>query len=158
MSGIADVITKMKRLPGVRYPVLIPNMKGLDALFAVLDSTTEAPAPTDEIALFIAASESFSKANINCSIAESIERVAPVAEKALARGLRVRGYVSTVVDCPYEGPIAPRAVKDVAKALIDMGCYEVSLGDTTGRGTPATMGKMLDRVLAAVRPEQLAVS
>lgn len=136
-------------------------MKGLDALLAVLDShpkSSEAPAPTDEIALFVAASESFSRANINCSIAESIERVAPVAEKALSRGLRVRGYVSTVIACPYEGPIAPTAVRDVAKTLIDMGCYEVSLGDTTGQGTPATMTQMLNSVLAAVGPNQLAVS
>lgn len=161
MSGTAEVITSMKRLPGVHYPVLIPNMKGLDALLAVLDShpeTSEAPAPTNEIALFVAASESFSRANINCSIAESIERVTPVAEKALSRGLRVRGYVSTVIACPYEGPISPTAVRDVSKTLIDMGCYEVSLGDTTGQGTPATMTQMLDSVLAAVRPNQLAVS
>lgn len=160
MNGTADVITSMKRLPGVRYPVLVPNMKGLEALLAVLEShpaTPEAPAPTDEIALFIAASESFSKANINCTIAESIERVTPVAEKALSVGLRVRGYVSTVIACPYEGPIDPKAVRNVSKALIDMGCYEVSLGDTTGQGTPATMTHMLNTVLSAIKPGQLAV-
>lgn len=136
-------------------------MKGLDSLLAVLDAhpgTSSAPAPTDEIAIFVAASESFSKANINCSVAESLQRVAPVAEKALARGLRVRGYVSTVIACPYEGPIAPEAVRDVSKALVGMGCYEVSLGDTTGQGTPMSMTRMLDSVLGAVGPAQLAVS
>lgn len=128
-------------------------------LLELLDrhNASEGPPLTDEIAIFVAASESFSRANINCSIAESLERVAPVAELALSRGLRVRGYVSTVITCPYEGPISPTAVRDVSKSLIGMGCYEVSLGDTTGEGTPATMAQMLDKVLSVIRPDQLAV-
>jgi len=159
MSGTSDVLIGLKRIAGVRYPVLVPNMKGLSMLLELFDNhnTAGESPPTDEIAIFVAASESFSRANINCSIAESLERVAPVVEMALSRGLRVRGYVSTVIACPYEGPISPTAVRDVSKSLIDMGCYEISLGDTTGQGTPATMSQMLDKVLGVTRPDQLAV-
>jgi hydroxymethylglutaryl-CoA lyase len=155
MSGTSDVLRGLKRVAGVRYPVLVPNMRGFSMLLELFDNHNTPP--TDEIAIFVAASESFSRANINCSIAESLEYVAPVVEMALSRGLRVRGYVSTVIACPYEGPISPTAVRDVSKSLIDMGCYEISLGDTTGQGTPATMSQMLDKVLAATRPDQLAV-
>lgn len=168
MNHTSDVITRMHRLNGVNYPVLVPNLKGLTTLLDLLESSAAAaaaaqssshpPPPTDEIAIFIAASEMFSRANINCSIAESLERLSPVVTRALAYGLRVRGYVSTVIACPYEGAIEPRAVRDVSKALLDMGCYEVSLGDTTGQGTPATMTRMLDQVISAVPPEKLAVS
>jgi len=159
MSGTSDVLRGLKRIAGVRYPVLVPNMKGLSMLLELLDNHNPAkePPPTDEIAIFVAASESFSRANVNCSITESLERVAPVVEMALSRGLRVRGYVSTVIACPYEGPISPTAVRDVSKSLIDMGCYEISLGDTTGQGTPTTMSQMLEQVLAVTRPDQLAV-
>ncbi|KAF8309660.1 aldolase [Clavulina sp. PMI_390] len=164
MAGTADVLTRMHRLPGVRYPVLVPNMKGLEALLSLLASSSASstpnnnqfPPPTDEIAIFLAASNAFSKANINCTIAESITRIEPVVAKALEHGLRVRGYVSTVIACPYEGPIAPREVRDVAKAMVDMGCYEVSLGDTTGEGTPLTMRNMLESVIGVVKPEMLA--
>jgi hydroxymethylglutaryl-CoA lyase len=159
MGGTSDILSRMKKMAGVRYPVLVPNMRGLSMLLELLErhnSSGESP-PTDEIAIFVAASESFSRANINCSVAESLERVAPVVDTALSRGLRVRGYVSTVITCPYEGPISPTAVRDVSKSLIGMGCYEVSLGDTTGQGTPVTMTQMLDKVLSVVRPDQLAV-
>ena len=98
-----------------------------------------------EVAIFGAASESFSKRNINCSIAESLERFLPVAEAARTAGVKVRGYVSCVVGCPYEGPIAPHAVAEVAQRLFEMGCYEVSLGDTIGVGTPASMQAMLSQ-------------
>lgn len=154
------MITRMKRLPGVRYPVLVPNMKGLSALLTLLDShppNASSPPLTDEIAIFIAASESFSKANINCSIAESLERVAPVVEAALGAGLRVRGYVSTVIQCPYEGFIEPKVVRDVTKQLLELGCYEVSLGDTTGAGSPRSMTAMLEQVLSVATPDRLAV-
>jgi hydroxymethylglutaryl-CoA lyase len=150
----------MKRIKGVHYPVLVPNMKGLTTLLELLEgesSQVSSPPPTDEIAIFVAASESFSRANINCSVFESLERVAPVVEKALACGLRVRGYVSTVITCPYEGPILPRAVRNVSKALAELGCYEISLGDTTGQGTPVTMTAMLDEVISVIKPEKLAV-
>ncbi|KAF9515050.1 hypothetical protein BS47DRAFT_1361306 [Hydnum rufescens UP504] len=157
MAGTSDVLRGLKRRQDTRYPVLVPNMKGL---LTLLDgpslASLDEPPLTDEIAIFAAASESFSKANINCSISESLDRLAPVAELALNRGLRVRGYVSTVISCSYEGPIAPKSVRDVAKALVDMGCYEVSLGDTTGFGTPRTMTNMLDVVMAQVSVDKLA--
>ena len=148
----------IKAVPGVSYPVLVPNQKGLLALLDLRRESPKSSLPTDEIAIFVAASESFSKANINCSIAESLDRLRPVVEMAQSNGIRVRGYVSTVIACPYEGPIAPEKVRDVSKTLIDMGCYEVSLGDTTGRGTPASMTAMLDAVISVVPPEKLAVS
>lgn len=111
-----------------------------------------------EIAIFGAASESFSKKNINCSISESLARFAAVTEAAKEKGIKIRGYVSCVVGCPYEGPIAPAAVANVAATLLDMGCYEVSLGDTIGVGTPGTFKSMLEAVLAAQVPvERLAV-
>lgn len=113
-------------------------------------------AGVDEIAIFGSASEGFSKANINKSIAESLAAFRPVAEAARARGLPVRGYVSCVVECPYDGVVAPQAVADVAGALWDMGCYEVSLGDTIGRGEPAAIGSMLEAVSARVPVAKLA--
>ncbi|MBP7468611.1 MAG: hydroxymethylglutaryl-CoA lyase, partial [Thauera sp.] len=132
---------------GVAYPVLTPNLKGFEAALA---------AGAKEVAVFGAASESFSQKNINCSIAESLERFRPVTEAAHAAGVRVRGYVSCVVGCPYEGAIAPQAVADVAATLLDMGCYEVSLGDTIGVGTPTSIQRMLDAVAKHVPVEKLA--
>jgi hydroxymethylglutaryl-CoA lyase len=123
-------------------------MKGFDAACA---------AAVDEIAIFGAASESFSRRNINCSIAESLERFAPIAAAAKARQMRVRGYISCVVDCPYEGPIAPTAVADVAAKLWGMGCYEISLGDTVGTGTPSRLQTMIETVARVVPMERLAV-
>jgi hydroxymethylglutaryl-CoA lyase len=148
MADTAEVLAGLKRSPGVRYPVLVPNMKGFEAALA---------AGCDEIAIFAAASESFSRRNINCSIAESLTRFAPVAEAARQYGMRMRGYISTVVDCPYEGPIAPTAVASVARQLAALGCYEISLGDTIGTGTPARIQAMIETVAKAVPTEQLAV-
>jgi hydroxymethylglutaryl-CoA lyase len=142
------VLATLKRKPGVSYPVLVPNLKGLDAARA---------AGVTDIAIFAAASESFSRRNINCSIAESFERFAPVAEAARRDRLRMRGYVSCVVDCPYEGPIAPAAVADVAARLLALGCYEISLGETIGTGTPARIEAMIEAVSARVPIGKLAV-
>ena len=133
--------------PGVAYPVLTPNLKGFEAALA---------AGAKEVAVFGAASESFSQKNINCSIAESLERFRPLTDAAHAAGVRVRGYVSCVVGCPYEGAIAPQAVADVAATLLDMGCYEVSLGDTIGVGTPASIQRMLEAVAKRVPVDRLA--
>jgi hydroxymethylglutaryl-CoA lyase len=148
MADTAEVLAGLRRKPGVRYPVLVPNLKGYAAARA---------AGAEEIAIFGAASESFSQRNINCSIAESLERFAPVAEAARRDGVRIRGYISCVVDCPYEGPIAPGAVAAVAAKLRDMGCYEVSLGDTIGTGTPARIEAMIAAVAERVPIENLAV-
>ena len=148
MADSAEVLKGIARRPGVRYPVLVPNMKGFEAAMA---------AGVDEIAVFAAASETFSRRNTNCTIAESFERIAPVAESAKARRVAVRGYVSCVVDCPYEGPIPPAAVATVAERLIALGCYEVSLGETIGTATPNRVGAMLDRVMTVVPPSRLAV-
>ena len=148
MADTAEVLAKITKRPGVRYPVLVPNLKGLDAALA---------AGVEEIAVFGAASESFSRRNINCSIAESLDRFRPVAAKAREAGLAVRGYISCVLGCPYEGEIAVDAVVQVARALTDMGCYEVSLGDTIGVGTPVKARAMLEAVAAAVPIDRLAV-
>src|SRR5216683_274743 len=148
MADTAEVLAGLKRKPGVSYPVLVPNSKGFDAARA---------AGVEEIAVFAAASESFSRRNINCSIAESLERFAPVTAAARQHGMRVRGYISCVVDCPYEGAIAPKAVADVAAKLAALGCYEVSPGDTIGTGTPARVQAMIEAVAAAVPIERLAV-
>jgi hydroxymethylglutaryl-CoA lyase len=130
------------------FEVLVPNEKGYDAAHA---------AGAREIAVFAAASESFSRANINCTIAESIERFKPVMNRARADGIRVRGYVSCVLGCPYEGEITPQAVVNVAKALWDLGCYEVSLGDTIGVGTPVKTRQLLRAVAGAMPMAKLAM-
>jgi hydroxymethylglutaryl-CoA lyase len=147
MADHADLMRRLPRRPGVSYPVLVPNLKGLEA--AVESGATE-------VAVFAAASESFSQKNINCSIAESLIRFEPVMEAARAAGVKVRGYVSCVVACPYEGPVAPLRVAEVAARLHGMGCYEVSLGDTIGTGTPASVTAMLEAVAARVPVAQLA--
>lgn len=147
MAASAEVLAAIARRPGVVYPVLTPNMQGLDAALA---------AGATEVAVFGAASESFSQKNINCSIAESLDRFAPVAAKALAQGVKVRGYVSCVLGCPYEGDIAPAAVAEVAARLADMGCYEISLGDTVGVGTPTKAQAMVDAVAARLPVAMLA--
>jgi hydroxymethylglutaryl-CoA lyase len=121
--------------------VLTPNIKGLEAALA---------AGADEVAIFVAASETFSKKNINCSIGESLERARPVAAAAETHGVRVRGYISCVLDCPYEGEIAPSAVGEVAAALQGMGCYEISLGDTIGTGTPGRVRTLIATVAETV--------
>ncbi|WP_033067578.1 hydroxymethylglutaryl-CoA lyase [Thalassospira australica] len=147
MADAPDVMAQIDRKPGVTYPVLTPNMKGLEA--AIASGATE-------VAVFGAASESFSQKNINCSIAESLDRFRPVADAAREGGLAVRGYVSCVLGCPYEGDIAPEKVAEVAKALYDMGCYEISLGDTIGTGTPAKAQAMITAVAKHVPIEKIA--
>lgn len=149
MAGTAEVLAGLTRVPDVAYPVLVPNMTGLEAALAA-DGV-------GEIAIFGAASESFSRKNINCSIEESFARFEPVVAEALGRGVRVRGYVSCVVDCPYEGPIAPAKVAEVAGRLYDMGCFEVSLGETIGTATPGRARAMLEASAARVPIESLAV-
>ncbi len=148
MADTAAVMAGLKRRAGVSYPVLVPNIKGFEAARA---------AGVEEIAIFAAASESFSRRNINCSIAESLERFAPVAAAAKDHGIRVRGYISCVIDCPYEGAVAPEAVAKVAASLSALGCYEVSLGDTIGTGTPARIQAMIEAVGREVPRERLAV-
>jgi len=144
---VLDAVRELD-LPGVTFPVLTPNLQGYRA--AVQCGATE-------VAIFGAASESFSRRNINCSVAESLERFAPVCAAAAADGVRVRGYVSCVAGCPYEGKVEPAAVASVAARLVQLGCYEVSLGDTIGVGTPGSVSAMLAAVTAVVPVEQLAV-
>lgn len=148
MADTAEVLAGITRRPNVSYPVLVPNMKGFEA--AVASGCTE-------IAIFGAASETFSRKNINCSIAESLERFAPVAAAAKTAGMRVRGYVSCVLGCPYEGDVEPSAVADVSQKLLALGCYEISLGDTIGVGTPARAVAMVEAVTRVVPRERLAV-
>ena len=147
MADQAEVMRGLRRQPGVNYPVLTPNLKGFEA--AVAEGARE-------VAVFAAASEGFSQKNINCSIDASIDRFAPVIDAAKQRGIKVRGYVSCVVACPYDGEIAPQQVAHVAARLHALGCYEVSLGDTTGAGTPGSVLRMLEAVAAKVPVEHLA--
>jgi isopropylmalate/homocitrate/citramalate synthase len=148
MADTDKVLAGIHKKPGVAYPVLVPNMQGMEAAVK---------AGVKEIAVFGAASETFSQKNINCTIAESLERFKPVVAEAKKHGIRVRGYVSCVLGCPYEGEIAPAAVTRVAKALFDMGCYEISLGDTIGTGTPVKTRALLQAVKKEVPASALAV-
>lgn len=148
MADHAEVLAGIRRHPQISYPVLVPNRKGLEAALA---------AGAGEIAIFGAASEAFSQKNINCSIAESLQRFDEVMTVAKGHGLRVRGYLSCVLGCPYEGEVAPEQVAVLARQLLDMGCYEVSLGDTIGIGTPAQAQRLIDTVAALVPREKLAV-
>ena len=147
MADAADVMARIARKPGVRYPVLTPNLKGFDAALA---------AGADDVAVFVAATESFSKRNINCSIAESLERARPVFEAAREAGVRVRGYISVVLGCPYEGDVDPAAVAEIAAALHALGACEVSLGDTIGTGTAGKTQVLLRRVAERVPIAALA--
>ena len=147
MADHTEVLERIRRKPGVSYPVLTPNLKGFEAARA---------AGATEVAVFGAASEAFSKKNINCSIAESLERFRPVVEAARLSNIRVRGYISCVVACPYEGEVKPAKVAEVAGALYDMGCYEVSLGDTIGAATPGKTQAMIEACLQRVPVQKLA--
>ncbi|HEX5674924.1 MAG TPA: hydroxymethylglutaryl-CoA lyase [Azonexus sp.] len=147
MGDNAAVMQGIARHPAAVYPVLTPNLQGFD---------TAIQAGASEVAIFGAASESFSRKNINCSIAESLKRFEPILSSASALEIPVRGYVSCVVGCPYEGDIAPAQAASVAKSLFEMGCYEVSLGDTIGVGTPASVGRMLEACARAVPIGKLA--
>jgi len=148
MADSAEVLAGIARKDGVGYPVLVPNMKGFDAA---------RDAGAREVAVFGAASEAFTQHNINCSIAESIARFAPVIKAAQAEGMAVRGYVSCVLGCPYQGEIAPAAVAEAAGRLADLGCDEISLGDTIGVGTPARAQAMIEAVAERVPIGRLAV-
>lgn len=147
MADHTEVLERIRRKPGVDYPVLAPNLKGFEAARA---------AGATEVAIFGAASESFSRKNINCSIAESMDRFRPLAQEAQKHGVKVRGYVSCVLGCPYEGDVPAAQVAKVAKALYDMGCYEVSLGDTIGTGTPAKTKAMIEACAAEMPMAKLA--
>jgi hydroxymethylglutaryl-CoA lyase len=147
MAATDEVMAAIRRKPGVSYPVLTPNLKGYEGARA---------AKADTVAVFGAASEAFSRKNINCSVAESIERFKPVFEAAKAEGVRVRGYVSCVLGCPYERRIPVRNVVRIAKALYDLGAYEISLGDTIGVGTPKETKAMLSAVAGEVPVAKLA--
>ncbi|MBW4707896.1 hydroxymethylglutaryl-CoA lyase [Roseobacter sp. YSTF-M11] len=147
MAGSAAVLAGITRAEGVRYAALTPNLRGFEDAKA---------AGADEIAIFASASEGFSKANINASIAESIDRFTPVLEEARHIDLPVRGYVSCVIECPYDGTVAPSAVAEVADKLFGMGCYEISLGDTIGAGTPDSIARMLLAVRDVVPAGRLA--
>src|SRR5207342_487278 len=148
LADAAEVFSGIRRKPGVHYPVLVPNEQGYDRARAV---------GADEVAVFTAASEAFNRKNINASIDESIERFRPVLERARDDGVRVRGYVSTVLGCPYQGEVPVADVVRVAKRMHALGCYEISLGDTIGIGTPAKARAMLHAVAAEVPMSALAV-
>ncbi len=147
MADAAEVLAGISRIEGVTYAALTPNMRGFERAFS---------AKADEIAVFGSASETFSQKNINCSISESFERFLPVLEASKAVKMKVRGYVSCVTDCPYEGATSPADVARVVARLLEIGCYEVSLGDTIGQATPASISAMLDAVLEVAAPHQLA--
>lgn len=147
MAGSAEVYAGIHKRAGVSYPMLVPNLKGMEGALA---------AGVQEIAIFAAASETFAQKNTNCSIAESLQRFEAVMQQAQAHQIKVRGYVSCVLGCPYEGEIAPEKVAAVAGKLYDMGCYEVSLGDTVGVGTPLKAQAMIEVVAKRIPVEQLA--
>ena len=147
LADAAEVLRGIVRKPGVAYPVLVPNLRGLEEALA---------AGAREIAVFGAATETFSEKNIHCSVAESLARFEPVVARAKAERMHVRGYLSCVVACPYEGPVAPERAAAVAKALWGLGCDELSLGDTVGKGNPETVRWMIEACAAAVPVERLA--
>jgi hydroxymethylglutaryl-CoA lyase len=148
MADAADVLARIDRHPGTRYTALVPNLQGLERAMN---------ARVQEIAIFAASTETFSKMNINQTITESLATYKSVAERALASGLRVRGYLSTAFGCPYDGHVAPQTVADMTRRLLDLGVYEVSIGDTIGVGQPAQVCAVLDAVLAVARLDQLAL-
>jgi hydroxymethylglutaryl-CoA lyase len=147
MADAAAVMAGIERRPGVVYPVLVPNEQGLESALA---------AGATEVVVFAAASDAFSQKNINCTIRESLERFRPVLVRAKAAGVKVRGYVSCALGCPYQGEVASTAVADVAWALFEMGCYEISLGDTIGSGTPEKNKAMIESVARRVPIKKLA--
>ncbi|XP_047533287.1 hydroxymethylglutaryl-CoA lyase, mitochondrial [Vanessa atalanta] len=148
MSDGSEVMNNLKRSPGVNYPVLIPNLKGYEAA---------KKCNIEEIAIFPAGSEGFSQKNLNCSVEEGIKRFKMVADQAVQDGIRVRGYVSCVLGCPYDGSISPKAIAKITEELFAMGCYEVSLGDTIGVGTAGSVRRLMQEVLAVTTPDKLAL-
>ena len=147
MADSAEVLEGIVRAPDVRYAALTPNMRGYEGARA---------AKADEVAVFASASEGFSMANLNCSVAQSVDRFRPILKAAAADGVPVRGYISCVTDCPFDGPTPPGAVADLAETLLALGCYEISLGDTIGRATPESIAAMLRAVLAVAPAGMLA--
>ena len=147
LADTAEVLSRIHPVPGVSYPVLVPNMTGLEAAMA---------AGAREVAVFAAASETFSQRNINCSIERSLERFAPVCAAAADKGIRVRGYISCVLGCPYEGEVDAKDVAALAARLVRLGCYEISLGDTIGAGTPAQAVSLVEAVAERVPRASLA--
>lgn len=148
MSDGVEVMKNLPRVPGVNYPVLMPNLKGYEIA---------KQCNIEEVAIFPAGSEGFSQKNLNCSVEESLKRFKLVADQAVKDGLRVRGYVSCIVGCPYDGPVNPKAIAKITEQLLSMGCYEVSLGDTIGVGTAGSVRRMLREVLSVAKPKQLAL-
>ena len=148
MADSLEVMQQIKRQPNICYSALTPNIKGLEKAMT---------AKANEVAVFTSASEGFCQKNINCSIAESVERFKPVIAQAHAHDIPVRGYLSCILDCPYDGPTDPNEVAKIARSLIDLGCYEVSLGDTIGTGTPMRTAKVIDAVSKQVSLECIAV-
>lgn len=148
MGDAAEVLSGIEQKPGITYSALVPNSRGMEAALAV---------KCDEIAVFAAATDSFSRKNINCSVLDSLERFKPVMEAAQANNIRVRGYVSCALGCPYEGPVAPDAVGFVAASLLELGCYEISLGDTIGVGNPFSTRQLLHAVKNHIPTERIAV-
>jgi len=148
MDGSAEIYRRLTRRPGTAYPALVPNQQGLAA--AIEAGVTEA-------ALFVSASEGFSQRNIACSKADSLDRLAPVAIEAAGQGIRLRGYVSCVLGCPYDGAVAPAAVVEMAERLLDLGCDEISLGDTIGVGTADSVRRLLDAVMTRIPAERIAM-
>lgn len=148
MADSHEVFSGIQRAPTVTYSALVPNLRGLEQAIAC---------QADEIAIFTSASQGFCRHNINCSIEQSLQRFEPVVSQAQKLGLKVRGYLSCVADCPYDGPTPPEQVASVAGALRDLGCYQISLGDTIGTGTPLRIARMLEAVRKQVQAKQLAV-
>ena len=148
MADSNEVLTKINRKKNISYPVLTPNLKGLEGAVAIA---------ADTVCVFTTPSETFSKKNTNCSVSEALKRAKYVADEAISKGLKVRGYISTVITCPYEGEISPVEVAKLSEELIKMGCYEVSLGDTIGSGTPIKTRKMVSACINAIGVDKLAV-
>tara|TARA_B100001939_G_C16909785_1_gene604062 strand:+ start:186 stop:1088 length:903 start_codon:yes stop_codon:yes gene_type:complete len=148
MADSNEVLTKINRKKNISYPVLTPNLKGLEGAVAIA---------ADTVCVFATPSETFSKKNTNCSVSEALKRAKYVADVAISKGLKVRGYISTVITCPYEGEISPVEVAKLSEELIKMGCYEVSLGDTIGSGTPIKTRKMVSACINAIGVDKLAV-
>ncbi|MBQ2260441.1 MAG: hydroxymethylglutaryl-CoA lyase [Loktanella sp.] len=151
MADTPDVLAQIMPVPGVRYAVLVPNMRGWDGFM-----TARVPGVTYEVAVFVAASEGFSQANLNCSVKDSVDRLVPVVTAARAAGIGLRGYISCVTDCPFDGPVKPAAVAQVAQMLRALAPMPLSLGDTIGAGRPATVAAMLDAVLDVAPAADLA--
>ena len=147
LADAHEVFTKINKVKGVKYTALTPNERGFD---------NAVNAKVDEVAIFAAATETFSEKNINCNIETSLKRFIPIAKKALKEKIPVRGYISCVSHCPYEGQVNPQKVAEIAKHLIEMGCYEVSLGDTTGKGSPNVTSGVLEECLKVLTSDKLA--